>query len=57
LTYHSNIYPIPDYQSSAVANYFATDPPPYPSYSCTYNTSCFGNGGIYNRAGRVGFDM
>ncbi|KAK4554593.1 Tripeptidyl-peptidase sed1 [Recurvomyces mirabilis] len=48
----SNIYPIPSYQSSAVANYFATDNPPYPYYSCTYNTSCFGNNGIYNRIGR-----
>lgn len=29
----SNIYPIPSYQSDAVANYFATSPPPYASYS------------------------
>lgn len=29
----SNIYPIPSYQASAVANYFQTSPPPYKSYS------------------------
>lgn len=36
----SNIYPIPSYQSAAVANYFATSPPPYASYS----GSTYGNG-------------
>lgn len=36
----SNIFPIPAYQSAAVANYFTTSPPPYPSYT----GSSFGNG-------------
>lgn len=49
----SNIYPIPDYQASAVAGYFANHDPPYPFYSCTYNSSaCYTPPGIYNRAGR-----
>jgi len=48
----SNIYPIPSYQASAVANYFATDNPPYPYYSSTNNDSFGANGGIYNRNGR-----
>lgn len=43
----SNIYPIPSYQSAAVANYFTTSPPPYPSYS----GSSYGNG-VYNKTGR-----
>ncbi|EGP87472.1 unnamed protein product [Zymoseptoria tritici ST99CH_1A5] len=43
----SNIYPIPDYQKSAVANYFATSNPPYKAYS----GSTYGDG-IYNRTGR-----
>ncbi|KAK5111656.1 Tripeptidyl-peptidase sed1 [Meristemomyces frigidus] len=48
----SNIYPIPSYQASAVAGYFAKVNPPYPYYSCEYNQSCFTGNGIYNRAGR-----
>ena len=48
----SNIYPIPSYQASAVANYFATSNPPYPYYSSTNNNSFGANGGIYNRNGR-----
>ena len=43
----SNIYPIPSYQAAAVANYFATDPPPYPYY-----TGPDPGAGIYNRSGR-----
>lgn len=42
----SNIYPTPDYQQAAVANYFATTPT-YPYY--TYGA--YGNG-RYNRTGR-----
>lgn len=53
----SNIYPIPDYQSAAVAGYLSgANKPTYPSYT---NPSLDGNGsitntgdGIYNRAGR-----
>ena len=48
----SNIYPIPDYQASAVAGYFATDDPPYPYYEATNDTGIGAGGGIYNRAGR-----
>lgn len=48
----SNIYPIPDYQKSAVANYFAVDNPPYPYYTTTDSANVGANGGIYNRAGR-----
>lgn len=48
----SNIYPIPDYQAAAVANYFANTPPPYPFYSSTNNDSFGAGGGIYNRNGR-----
>ena len=48
----SNIYPIPSYQSKAVASYFATSPPSYESYSATNNSNVGANGGIYNRAGR-----
>lgn len=48
----SNIYPIPDYQKTAVANYFATSNPPYPYYEATNGTGIGANGGIYNRIGR-----
>ncbi|MCJ1282915.1 Tripeptidyl-peptidase sed1 [Xylographa opegraphella] len=48
----SNIYPIPSYQKSAVATYFATSNPPYPYYSSVGNNSFGANGGIYNRLGR-----
>jgi len=48
----SNIYPIPSYQSSAVATYFATAGTQYPYYSSTMNNSFGANGGIYNRNGR-----
>ncbi|KAL8832256.1 MAG: hypothetical protein Q9191_000388 [Dirinaria sp. TL-2023a] len=48
----SNLYPIPNYQASAVANYFATSNPPYPYYSATNGTGVGANGGIYNRIGR-----
>jgi tripeptidyl-peptidase-1 len=47
----SNVYPIPDYQASAVANYFSTSPPPYASYQTT-NNSGIPTGGTYNSAGR-----
>ena len=48
----SNIYPIPSYHAAAVANYFATSPPPYPYYSSTNNNSFGANRGIYIRNGR-----
>ena len=48
----SNIYPIPDYQADAVANYFAVSNPPYPYYESINNDSFGANGGIYNRIGR-----
>lgn len=48
----SNIYPRPDYQKDAVANYFNTAKPTYPYYETTYNASVGDNGGIYNRIGR-----
>ncbi|KUJ16192.1 subtilisin-like protein [Mollisia scopiformis] len=48
----SNIYPIPSYQSAAVAAYFNNDPPPYASYSGNNNTNIGANGGIYNNDGR-----
>jgi tripeptidyl-peptidase I len=46
----SNIYPIPSYQSKAVATYFADHKPPYPSYAG--NHSIGANGGLYNSQGR-----
>lgn len=48
----SNIYDIPDYQASAVANYFEHYVPDYPFYQSTNNDSFGLNGGIYNRNGR-----
>lgn len=48
----SNIYPIPSYQSTAVAAYFASHNPPYPYYSSVDNNSFGANGGVYNRNGR-----
>lgn len=48
----SNIYPVPDYQKSAVDSYFANYNPPYPYYELLggFNASAAGNG-IYNRIG------
>ncbi|KAK4539363.1 hypothetical protein LTR36_010993 [Oleoguttula mirabilis] len=46
----SNIYSIPDYQTNAVATYFAEHDPGYPYYSG--NQSLGANGGLYNRSGR-----
>jgi len=57
----SNIYPIPDYQTKAVANYFANYSPPYPYYSALSPDSSEvpdiaaivgDSDGIYNRIGR-----
>lgn len=45
----SNIFPIPDYQSGAIATYFADYNPPYPYY---YNGQYNGTDGLYNRNGR-----
>lgn len=51
----SNIYPIPSYQSAAVATYFKDHNPPYPFYEGLLSVKNFtigANGGIYNRIGR-----
>ena len=64
----SNVYPVPDWQQSALNTYFSEHPPPYPYYSSIANSSgsifdpthrlnytadLDTNGtGIYNRAGR-----
>jgi tripeptidyl-peptidase-1 len=55
----SNVYPIPDYQASAVATFFRDHNPPYASYAglITSNTqvgigALDSTGGIYNRIGR-----
>jgi len=60
----SNIYPIPEYQASAVATFFEKHDPPYPYYSAlSPNTTDIKllpdvgalagkTGGIYNRIGR-----
>lgn len=53
----SNIYAIPKYQQSAVANYFAKHNPPYKHYSTLVNSTAqiaaLGkHGGLYNRIGR-----
>ncbi|KAK1066330.1 hypothetical protein LTR74_007217 [Friedmanniomyces endolithicus] len=45
----SNIFPIPDYQTSAIAGYFADYNPPYPYY---YNGQYNSSDGLYNRNGR-----
>ena len=45
----SNIFPIPGYQSEAVATYFEDHNPPYPYY---YDGQYNGTNGIYNRNGR-----
>lgn len=46
----SNIYPIPSYQSAAVATYFKEHNPPYKFYEGGENIGK--NGGVYNRIGR-----
>ena len=59
----SNVYPVPSYQASAVASFFAEHNPSYPSYSALSAdapnpvlpnvTALAGNtSGIYNRIGR-----
>ena len=60
----SNVYPVPEYQKSAVSTFFADHNPPYPYYSGLVSDSSnvykqpnavalAGNsGGIYNRIGR-----
>jgi tripeptidyl-peptidase I len=48
----SNIYPIPDYQKTAVEAYLTNYPPPYTSYSGTNNQNIGAGGGVYNTAGR-----
>lgn len=49
-TFTSNIYPIPDYQTSAIETYFTDYEPPFPYYEGGDNIGQ--NGGVYNRIGR-----
>ncbi|KAJ5565531.1 hypothetical protein N7535_007169 [Penicillium sp. DV-2018c] len=48
----SNIYKAPDYQTKAVADYFAKAELSYPYYKSVDNSSFGENDGIYNRIGR-----
>jgi tripeptidyl-peptidase I len=48
----SNIYPVPDYQAEAVAEYFEKHNPPYPYYTAQMDGSIPLTGGLYNRIGR-----
>lgn len=48
----SNIYKAPEYQTQAVADYFARAKPSYLSYESVDNSSFGVNKGIYNRIGR-----
>ncbi|KAK5991871.1 Aorsin [Cladobotryum mycophilum] len=49
----SNYFPTPDYQKTAVNNYFSKHDPGHPYYITNSNATNIGeNGGIYNRAGR-----
>jgi tripeptidyl-peptidase-1 len=48
----SNIYPVPDYQKDAVADFFANNNPPYPYYTNALDGSIPLTGGLYNRIGR-----
>ena len=46
----SNVYPVPNYQAEAVADYFETSYPTYSSYGM--NDTIGANSGLYNRQGR-----
>ncbi|KAL9093502.1 MAG: hypothetical protein Q9165_003897 [Trypethelium subeluteriae] len=49
----ANYFPVPDYQTDAVATYFANHDPGLPYYIANDDASNIGEGGgIYNRAGR-----
>lgn len=49
----ANYFPVPDYQASAVSDYFANHDPGLPSYVANADATNIGaDGGIYNRAGR-----
>jgi tripeptidyl-peptidase-1 len=49
----ANYFPVPDYQQTAVANYFKYNDPGLPYYYANEEATNIGaNGGIYNRAGR-----
>lgn len=49
----ANYFPVPDYQKSAVSNYFNSHEPGLPYYYTNDQTTNIGaNGGFYNRAGR-----
>lgn len=50
----ANYFTVPDYQASAVNEYFSAHDPGHPYYSYNGSNSSIGaNGGIYNRIGRV----
>lgn len=49
----ANYFTVPDYQKSAVANYFKYHDPGLPYYTANAQATNIGeNGGVYNRAGR-----
>ena len=48
-----NYFPAPQYQQSAIANYFYRNPSPYPTYAYNGSAASIGaNGGRFNRLGR-----
>jgi tripeptidyl-peptidase-1 len=49
----SNVFARPEYQETAVSNYFANYDPGYPYYSTTKGKNIGANGGLYNRNGRA----
>lgn len=49
----ANYFPVPDYQKTAVADYFKNHDPGLPYYTANENATNIGaGGGVYNRAGR-----
>jgi tripeptidyl-peptidase-1 len=49
----ANYFPVPDYQKSAISNYFSSHEPGLPYYDANDQATNIGaNGGFYNRAGR-----
>jgi len=49
----SNVFARPEYQDTAVSNWFANYDPGYPTYSTTKGKNIGANGGLYNRNGRA----
>lgn len=48
----SNFFPTPDWQKSAVDNYFAKHDPGYPTYEYRGKSSVGANGGVHAMGGR-----